>query len=58
MSSCHDMAKGEVYTCAKCGLELQVLRECDNKGKADCECHEEGEDCSFSCCGQPLTKKA
>jgi len=49
MATCHDMKTGEIYTCAQCGMELQVVTPC-------------GESCScttpFSCCGEPMTVKA
>ena len=60
MSSCHDMKKGEVYVCRKCGLELKVVKECKNAGRpaGACECHPHGEDeCVIDCCGEPLAKK-
>ena len=56
MISCHDMKKGDVFMCEECGLELQVLSECrDAESPPDsCGC---ATDCSFECCGKPLTKK-
>lgn len=53
--SCYDMKKGEIYICESCGLELQVLEECDQSckiGEACCE------DPSFQCCGKPLALKS
>lgn len=62
MSNCHDMKRGEVYTCEKCGIELQVVTECKDAGKPaeDCGCHDKPgvEACTFSCCGEGLVKKA
>jgi len=59
MASCHDMKKGEVYTCAECGIELQVIKECRDAGKPaeDCGCHDDEEPCGFTCCGEPLVLK-
>ena len=59
MASCHEMKKGEIYVCEDCGLELQVLKECEDAGTPaeDCECHIADEACGFSCCGKPLVKK-
>ena len=59
MARCHDMEVGEIYACEECGIELKVVKECKNSEKpADqCSCHEEGEECTFSCCGRPLTRK-
>jgi hypothetical protein len=57
MGQCHDMKKGQIYTCGTCGLELKVLAECES-----C-CEHEGQDaCStdefnFICCGEPLKLK-
>jgi hypothetical protein len=57
MGKCHDMKVGEIYTCAKCGLELKVLKGCEEC----CENEEDGacttEHCSFLCCGEELTLK-
>jgi len=60
MTSCHDMKKGDVYVCETCGLELEVVAECRDHGAPaeDCACHDEGNPCTFSCCGQPLARKA
>lgn len=62
MSNCHEMKQGEIYTCAKCGIELQVVTECKDAAKpaADCGCHDapEADACTFSCCGETLAKKA
>jgi hypothetical protein len=56
MVSCHDMKLGEVYTCKDCGLELQVIKECEDAETPadDCEC---ATACGFECCGTPLTLK-
>jgi len=54
MPSCHQMKVGQVYTCQECGLELQVIKECE-------ECGEEEEctlaDCEFMCCGEEMKLK-
>jgi len=53
MASCQEMKKGQVYTCGDCGLELQVIKECEECGteEATCSCEV---DCDMECCGQPL----
>lgn len=55
MANCHEMKVGDIYTCEKCGIELQVLKECKEAGMPadDCECAP----CTFSCCGEDLKKK-
>lgn len=57
MPSCHDMKLGEVYVCEECGLELQVVKECDECGEDEesCECVEH---CNFSCCGEEMKLKS
>lgn len=55
MSGCHDMKKGQVYSCVNCGLELEVLLECTECGDHDTCCNDP---CSFECCGMPLTLKS
>ena len=59
MPNCHEMRKGESYVCEKCGLEIQVIKECRDAGTPadDCKCHGDADPCTFSCCGDPLTKK-
>jgi hypothetical protein len=53
MASCSEMKAGEVYVCAACGLELQVLKSCADNEEGSCSCAE-----PVSCCGEPLTLKA
>jgi hypothetical protein len=55
MARCDEMREGDIYYCERCGLEIEVIEECE---------HEDGEDaeevCSveeFTCCGQPMTLK-
>ncbi|MBD3180677.1 hypothetical protein GF312_00190 [Candidatus Poribacteria bacterium] len=58
--NCHEMKKGTVYVCEGCGLKLEVIEECKECGTsaAECECHEEeGNECTFSCCGKDLVKQ-
>jgi hypothetical protein len=56
MPACHDMKKGEIYVCEDCGLELQVVKECEecSADDASCACTEE---CNFSCCGKEMAQK-
>lgn len=55
MPTCHDMKKGEIYTCEGCGFEIQILKECTScQDTTDCSCEEH---CDFSCCGSPMVKK-
>jgi hypothetical protein len=51
------MKLGEVYVCEECGLELQVVKECDECGEDEesCECVEH---CNFSCCGEEMKLKS
>ena len=56
MADCSTMKKGEIYVCLNCGIELQVVRECD----ADrCPSHQgtQSGGCTCSCCGEELVKK-
>jgi hypothetical protein len=56
MANCDEMKEGEVYVCPGCGLELQVVRaceECDPDSPA-CTCEA---DCEIACCGRPLVLK-
>ena len=59
MASCHEMKRGEVYVCEGCGLELQVMAECEHAGipAEECACHVDGGECAIVCCGRPLVKK-
>ena len=58
---CHDMKKGDVFACEECGLQLKVVEECATCGLSEggeCGCNdEEGNECTFSCCGQDLVKQ-
>ena len=57
MADCHEMKLGQVYVCADCSLELQVVKECEecDKPLAECGC---AAHCTFECCGKPLVLKA
>jgi len=52
MASCSEMKAGEVYVCADCGLEIQVLKSCADSEEGACSCSE-----PLSCCGESLTLK-
>ena len=56
MASCDEMKQGQIYTCPGCGLELQVVKECEECGgeAATCTCEA---DCEIACCGKPLALK-
>ena len=43
---------GEVYVCADCGLQIQVLKSCADSAEGACSCAE-----PLSCCGEPLALK-
>jgi len=59
MLSCHDMKKGDIFTCKDCGLELQVIKECDETETSadECCCSPQANPCTFSCCGKELLRK-
>jgi hypothetical protein len=54
------MKQGEIYVCEGCGMELQVVKECEHAGTSadDCGCHEDGSECAITCCGKELVKKS
>jgi hypothetical protein len=56
MTSCHEMKLGQVYMCEDCGLELKVIKECQECGTDESECTLD--DCAFKCCGQEMKLKA
>jgi hypothetical protein len=56
MPSCHEMKMDQTYLCGSCGLELRVVKECEECGtetssESECGC---AEGCSFECCGEPM----
>ena len=57
---CNDMNIGEVYACTNCGLELKVVKACNEIGHDQCcsTCADETSDCSFSCCGTDMVRKS
>lgn len=59
MAGCHDMKEGEIYVRGDCGLELQVIKECQDieKTAEECSCHTDNGSCLISCCGMELKKK-
>lgn len=55
MTRCDEMREGDIYHCERCGLEIEVVEECDHDDDEDAD-----EVCSieeFMCCGQPMTLK-
>ena len=52
------MKEDQIYTCEKCGLELKIIKTCDECGtsKDDCGC-DESDPCVFRCCGSDLKLK-
>jgi len=59
MSSCNDMKKGEIYICDDCGIELQVIKECEHSESDDgSSCNWCGNNCGFTCCDKPLRRKS
>ena len=54
--NCNEMKKGEIYVCDDCGIELQVIKECEHSEEEGAACHAGG-DCGFTCCDKPLRKK-
>ena len=55
MPSCHQMKLGQVYVCEDCGLELKVVKECEECGEEEGECTLA--DCAFQCCGEEMKLK-
>jgi hypothetical protein len=57
MPKCDEMKKGQVYVCEDCGLEVEVVKECEDCGPGTGkECGYE--ECEFKCHNKPLTLKA
>ncbi len=53
--SCHDFEEGAVYSCEKCGIEINIIKACQEC----CGEHDHSEcTCKFECCGMPLAKNA
>ncbi len=58
MLSCHDVKKGDVLVCEECGLELKVVKECEEaETEEECCCDTDESDCGFVCCGMDMVKK-
>ena len=59
MAHCHEMKVGQVYVCGceGCGLELKVVKECEQAGisEEECSCEVHG---GLECCGGSLKLKA
>ena len=56
MVNCHEMKLNQIYTCKDCGLELKVVKVCNEADSTSCGCHDD-EHTGMSCCGEPLTLK-
>ena len=54
MADCKEMKKGEIYYCKDCGIEFQIVKECNHTKECGCK---EDESCIITCCGKPLVKK-
>lgn len=54
MPCCYDLKVGQIWVCEECGLELQVVKECECSDEEPCDCDE---DLDFTCCGETLRKK-
>jgi hypothetical protein len=50
------MKLGQVYVCEECGLELQVVKECEECSDEEGECGLE--ECVFMCCDEEMKLKA
>lgn len=55
MPCCHEMKKSQVYVCEVCGLELQVIKECQDCGSDADACRPD--ECKLVCCDKELTLK-
>ena len=55
MLHCDEMKLGQIYFCEECGLELEVVNECEEEcgDQEACECGP----CQFVCCDEPLKLK-
>ena len=49
---CSDMKAGDILMCEECGLQLQVLAECEECGPEEASCCVEP--CTFECCDKEL----
>lgn len=52
--SCNDIKKNNIFKCKKCGMEIQVIKECEKREKT-CSCNENS--VHFMCCNEKLSKK-
>ena len=60
MPNCHDLKKGEIYTCPDCKMEIQVIKECCDPSEAspDSPCFQpSSKENTLACCGQEMQKK-
>ena len=56
MPHCHDMKEGDIYICAECGLQIEVVKECQDcdTSSGECTCSE----CRFICCEDEMKLKS
>jgi hypothetical protein len=60
MPTCHEMKKGEIYTCPNCKMEMQVIKECCDSSEvppgAGCFQDSSPEN-TLACCGVEMQQK-
>jgi hypothetical protein len=55
MTDCHNLKEGDVLVCEGCGLELKVVKACDECGTEEKECG--CCPCTFACCDDDMKVK-
>jgi hypothetical protein len=55
MASCHELKVGQVLVCEDCGLELKVVKACEECSEEEGECSLA--ECQFQCCGEEMKVK-
>jgi hypothetical protein len=54
------MKKGDIYVCEECGLELKVVKECQDVDTQAEECNDccgSESSCALTCCGMEMVQK-